>query len=175
MKQIKNPLLCVFASMIFLFSCKKETVSVNENETVSAIAKKNEANKMVPFKGTYTTTLEVLTGPPMLLQRITGVGHATHLGASTFVALSTLNLTTAPPFNLSGTAIFTAANGDIFYTSFTGTATPNPDGTRTVVMNHTITGGTGRFDDASGNFTGFSIVNLSSPENTITYEGSISY
>ncbi len=95
-QQFKNPLLCVFASMIFLFSCKKETVSVNENETVSAIAKKNEANKMVPFKGTYTTTVEVLTGPPMLLQRITGVGHATHLGASTFVALSTLNLTTAP-------------------------------------------------------------------------------
>jgi hypothetical protein len=129
----------------------------------------------VPFKGTHTTVTERLSGPPMLQLRITGTGHATHLGQGTFVALSTLNLTTPPPFTLGGTATFNAANGDSFYTSFSGTATPREDGTMSVVMTHEVTGGTGRFKDASGIFTGETIGSLTNPEGIITYDGYINY
>ncbi len=129
----------------------------------------------VPFKGTHTTVTERLSGPPLLQLRITGTGHATHLGQGTFVALSTLNLTTAPPFTLGGTATFNAANGDSFYTSFSGTATPLEDGTMSVVMTHEVTGGTGRFKDAGGMFTGETIGSLTNPEGVITYDGYINY
>jgi hypothetical protein len=176
-------LLCVFASMYSLLSCTKETASVQEKETasvqeygvVAASPKMNKATKMVPFKGTYLTSNEILNGPPMQLTRITGIGESTHLGKGKFVALSTLNLTTLPPFHLSGTAVFYAANGDVFYTAFSGTATTNPDGTRTLVMTQNITGGTGRFEHASGSFTGNGIANPTNPPSgSITYEGSIS-
>ncbi len=155
MKQL-SVLLFVFASMYFL-SCEKET------------------NKKTPFKGTYETTSQILNGPPMLKQRITGTGHATHLGKSSFVAISTVNLTTPPPFNLGGTATFYAANGDEFYTTFTGTSTPIDGGRSNVVVNHTITGGTGRFDDASGSFVGTTIANPALPTGSINYEGYIRF
>ncbi len=155
MKQL-SVLLCVFTCMYFL-SCKKE------------------ADKKTPFNGTYVTTNQILNGPPMLQQRITGTGHATHLGKSSFVAISTLNLTTPPPFQLGGTAIFYAANGDEFYTTFAGTSTPIDGGRSNVVVNHTITGGTGRFEDASGYFVGTAIANPALPTGSITYEGYIRY
>ena len=90
-------------------------------------------------------------------QEISGVGQSSHLGRSTFVAYPTIYFTTPPPFRNEGTASFKAANGDEFFTFFTGTVTPNTDGTNTVVMEHEITGGTGRFEGATGGVTGFTI------------------
>ncbi len=182
-QQFKVVLLCVFVSMYFLSSCKKEIASVQEKETASAqengtfavSAKLNAVTKMVPIKATYTTTNEILNPPPFLKQRITGIGHSSHLGKSTFEAISTVNLTTRPPFKLGGTATFYAANGDAFYTVFTGTSTPNGDGTSSVVINHTIAGGTGRFIHATGNFTAIAIADPSKPTGFVTSEGYISY
>jgi hypothetical protein len=91
------------------------------------------------------------------------------------VALSTVDLTTPPPFGFGGPATFYAENGDVFYTTFKGTLTPNADGTSTAVMTHNITGGTGRFAKATGTFKGSTIVDPESPIGTITNEGIISY
>lgn len=179
MKHQLSVLLCVFASMYFLISCKKETVAEQENDRVSIVGKKNEsANKMnnaVPIKGSYVTTNQILHGPPFLQLRITGEGYSSHLGKGTFVAISTLNLTTPPPFRLSGTATFYAANGDAFYTTFTGTSTPIGGGISNVIVNHNITGGTGRFEEASGSFVGTAVTNPSLPAGSVTYEGYIIY
>ncbi|MEI9910299.1 MAG: hypothetical protein WDO71_11895 [Bacteroidota bacterium] len=161
MKQNFSALLCAFVFATLLFSCKKETLE--------------ETSKIVPFTGTYTTTVELLSSPPMVQVRITGIGQSSDLGSGKFIAYSTLNLTTAPPFRLGGISTMFAANGDVFYTSFTGTQTPNTDGTNTVVMTHTLRGGTGKYQNASGTFTGNTIVNQSSPANTITLNGTISY
>src|SRR4051794_12465694 len=152
-------LFCLFATIYFFSSCKKET-------------------QQTPFTGTYVTVIENLTDPPaspILKLKITGTGHATHLGKGKFIALSTLNTTTPPPFAFSGPATFYAADGDVFYTVFKGTMTPNGDGTSTSVMTHNITGGTGRFAKVTGTFKGYTIVDPKSPLGTITYEGSISY
>ena len=131
--------------------------------------------KMVPIKGSYATVSEALSAPPMIQIRITGTGQSSHLGQGSFVALSTMNLTTPPPFSIGGTATFNAANGDQFFTTFTGTATPLGDGTNEVEMSHEITGGTGRFVNATGNITGYTIAGLANPNAHITYEGYISY
>src|SRR5688500_1176914 len=172
MKQ-KLLLLLVPVSIVLLQSCKKEMSQAPES--VSPARAMAKMNKAVPIKGSFTTFAEILQGPPMLRQRVTGLGTSSHLGKATFVALPTLNLTTPPPFNLSGTAVFTASNGDEFYTSFTGTATPNGQGANIVVMTHSITGGTGRFTNASGTIIGNTVGVPGHTEGFITYEGTINY
>lgn len=153
-QQFKGVLLCILASVSLILSCKKET-------------------KMVPFNGTYTTTNEVLNPAPMLQSRITGIGQS-NLDVSKFVAVSTANLTTPPPFKLAGTATFYAADGDVFYTSFAGSLSPQSDGTSTIVMTHKILEGTGRFEHATGSFEGNGIAHPTKPTSgTITYQGYI--
>jgi hypothetical protein len=158
-----------------LLSCQKELSSKQDVAEMATTASNVKSGKAVPFKGKYATTVQVLSGPPQLRQRITGIGLATHLGESSFVANNTVYITPPPPFQAAGTTIFVADNGDEFYTSFTGTSTPGPNGTSMVVVNHTITGGTGRFSDATGTFTGNTIANPALPTGTITYNGTISY
>jgi hypothetical protein len=158
-QQFKTLLLSVFAFMFLLLSCTKEKAQP----------------KCSPLKATYTTTNEILSPPPMLQQRITGIGHSSHLGESKFVAISTLNLTTPPPFKLAGTATFYAANGDVFYTVFAGTSIPNSDGTSNLVIIHDITGGTGRFKHATGKFTANAIADPKKPSGSVTSEGYICY
>lgn len=179
--QFNVMLFCIIAFVTFLISCQKESANLQKRD--SPIQKnhtpkspnENEFRRLVPFKGTYSTTIEVLSAPPIQQSRITGIGEASHLGESKFVALSTANFTTLPPFQIAGTAIFYSDNGDVFYTSFNGSITPKLDGTRLFVINMNIKGGTGRFEHASGSFVGNSIVNITQPSNTITFEGNISY
>jgi hypothetical protein len=164
----------ICASISLLSSWNKEA-RPQPREAALAATPAGKLSKTVPIKGEFTTTAQILSGPPMLQQRITGYGQLSHLGKSSFVALATLNLTTLPPFSLGGTAVFTAANGDEFYTTFSGTATPNGAGANEVEMVHTISGGTGRFAGATGSFTGYTVAVPGHAEGTITSEGTISY
>ena len=173
MKQLK--FLAAIITACLLFSCQKDVLQDEELSNNLAMAANSNQEKELPFKGTYITASEVLQPPPFLQTRITGAGNASHLGNSSFVAVSTLNFTTPPPFQLGGTATFTAANGDEIYTSFTGTATPNQDGTLNVSMVHTITGGNGRFQHASGSFSGYTVATPGHSEGSISHEGIISY
>ena len=141
----------------------------------SFVSCKKDGVTTVAFEATYTTTNELLDPPPMLKQRITGIGKSNELNISKFVAVSTQNTGTPPPFKLSGPCTYYADNGDMFYTSFSGDATPNADGTITVQMTHTITGGTGRFGHASGTIVGKTIVDPKKPSASIDCKGTISY
>ena len=135
----------------------------------------NNPQAELPIKGAYHTNSLILSGPPMLSTQITGIGQSSHLGKGSFVAYSTVNFTTPPPFSLGGTAVFTAANGDEFYTTFTGTAMPTGTGSNEIEMHHTITGGTGRFENVSGTLNGYTIATPGHANGYVTYEGSISY
>jgi hypothetical protein len=159
----------------YLVSCQKEAFKDDTINNQNLAASNAKVEKALPFKGTYTTSSEILQPAPFLHTRITGIGQASHLGKGTFVALSALNLTTTPPFLLGGTATFTAANGDVFYTTFTGTATPNGQGALNITNSHTITGGTGIFRNATGSFEGYTVAVPGHSQATIDYEGTISY
>lgn len=80
-------------------------------------------------------------------------GLATHLGR--FTASQQGAVAPAPDGHYAGRSTWsiTAANGD----TLTGTATLDvegpPVGVHTTTMKSTVTGGTGRFDDAKGSFT----------------------
>ncbi|MEJ7675831.1 MAG: hypothetical protein WKF59_24775 [Chitinophagaceae bacterium] len=72
------------------------------------------------------------------------------------------------------TITLTAANGDqIFMNSIGIVSAPDANGVTRVTLTNTITGGTGRFADASGTLTG--TVTNASGISTIHYEGMISY
>lgn len=168
---MKHLLALLMAGCLFT-ACKKDNVTATQNTQQRPGA---ASVTRLPFEGTFTTTAEILQPPPMLKQKITGAGYVMHLGESTFIAVATIAIQPPPPFAVTGTATFIAANGDEFYTRFTGTSIPGNAGTSTATLRHIVTGGNGRFRYASGDFTGVSVVNPAFPANSVTYDGWISY
>ena len=166
-------LMLLLAASMFMISCQKETVFSEEEISSSANSNNGNHENAVPFTGDYITTAEFLQGPAV--QRITGHGQATHLGQGMFVANATVNFSTPPPFAIEGTATFTGANGDQFFTRFIGTSTPTGNGTSRGDFVHTIIGGNGKFENATGSLTGVALVNAANPTNTVSYEGTINY
>ena len=132
-----------------------------------------------PFKASFdaTTTSNLVTGSAAT----SGSGKASHLGNST-VNLE-FQFTPAGPgtFVLAGQGALTAANGDELVFSFTGSNTLTPTGSLSTAI-ATVTGGTGRFVQASGTFTteGVNTTVISSgttitDRNRFTSSGRISY
>jgi hypothetical protein len=103
-----------------------------------------------PFKGTVNAveTGEVVF--PMRTIDREGTGTATYLGNYKEHVTAQINLL---QLHGIGSGTFTAANGDTLSASLDGQATRTGPTTLSIVENYTITGGTGRFADATGSFT----------------------
>ena len=100
--------------------------------------------KEVPMRGNGSGQITSQTpGPNGVAITAVGEGEATHLGKFTREENILLN-----PENstITGTIVFTAADGSELYCGFAGAFT----GATTVAGTYTITGGTGRFDGATG-------------------------
>jgi hypothetical protein len=133
-----------------------------------------------PSKGTSTSTstVDLATG----IGISDGRGHVSHLGAFTFHNDFSGFTVTGNTFNWTQTATFVAANGDEIFATAVGTGTLLPNNTSEATLVSTITGGTGRFADASGTLTSsISSVTVSVVGTTITtndtetHTGRISY
>ena len=128
------------------------------------------AQTQVPFKGTIQgqDTDRGFTSPGMFLVETNGTGNGILLGQFTFKLETTIDVAA---FTDTGTAHFTAANGDTLDATYTSVmpsqVTPTPDG---VVFNiqeiYTITGGTGRFAGAQGSFL---VERVADPQRFITF------
>ena len=129
-------------------------------------------NQEVPFKGRLEGTATITPGtPPFLSVLIEGTGNATHLGRFTVEiphVVNAMNRTSV------GTYEFTAANGDTLTAGFTGQSTLTAPGVLSIVETATITGGTGRFADATGSFTVERSFNQVTGVTTGSFEGTIS-
>jgi hypothetical protein len=75
----------------------------------------------------------------------------------------------------TGAATFTAANGDTLTATVAGQATRTGPTTLSIVEIYTITGGTGRFADATGNFTLRSNVEQTTGVSSGTFRGTIDH
>jgi hypothetical protein len=168
----KYQLVILFSATAMLLSnCQKENLQSNSQSPDQLISsqKQNHQIMCVPFKAKFVTLDE---GPADFThERISGTGEGTHIGKSTFVAFVyfvNFPLTT-------GTQTFTAANGDQIFSTFSGFI-PDPDanGTLLITNNNIITGGTGRFAGATGNFVAH-VIQSSSPAGTVTFDGTICY
>ena len=123
-----------------------------------------------------TATLIVPGSPGVLEQvRINGWGSGTPIGKSTFEDNVKVNTSVSPEI-INGVDIITTANGDKIFSTFTGYS-PDPDeqGNYEVFNKDTITGGTGKFAGATGNFTVHVKGNFNLPTENTTFAGTITY
>lgn len=108
---------------------------------------------VVPFKGGYLVHPETVDFVyPCIYQRFPAEGQATHLGESTFISDDAVGCFDGLQFGTGsqhGTIEFTADNGDLLWMSYAGTHAGYPVYV-TYSGTYTITGGTGRFEGASG-------------------------
>jgi hypothetical protein len=126
----------------------------------------------VPFKGRLEGAATITPGtPPFLSVSVEGTGNATHLGRFTVEIPHVVNAATRTS---TGTYEFTAANGDTLTAGFTGQATLTAPGLLSIVETATITGGTGRFADATGRFTVTREFNQVTGVTTGSFEGTVS-
>jgi hypothetical protein len=83
------------------------------------------------------------------LIRVSGTCHLSHLGRAEFVNMQTI--VPGPVTQFTNSTTYTAANGDVLYTTAVGTATPADGGSRLILAaTESVQGGTGRFVNASG-------------------------
>jgi hypothetical protein len=129
------------------------------------------ANAVVPMKGSVDVEVTRIPGPSGIQILGHGTGNATHLGSYSVHYDILLNPQTMTG---SGTAVFTAANGDQLFTFNSASVSPTgvPDEIR-LDETYVITGGTGRFENTSGTFGGIRLVNLASGLSSGTFSGEI--
>ena len=122
----------------------------------------------LPFRGKLEAT-ETVENPPNHV--LSGSGTATHLGRFTIVSEFTV---TAPPLSTaSGEATWTAANGDQISTTIAGQAVITFP-VAAISETHTITGGNGRFANASGSIVVERSLNLQTLVSSGSLTGTIS-
>ena len=105
----------------------------------------------VTVQGHAAVTEHIVSGDDAsAVRHLDGTGSATHLGRFTLSANFTVITATG---NATGTATWTAANGDQIRVTVVGHGDIVVFPTVTITETHTITGGNGRFADASGTLT----------------------
>jgi hypothetical protein len=108
----------------------------------------------VPFRGAVTGTLEfVVANPQNCASKLTGVSNATgtalHMGNMTYHTEQCVNPTSGEV--VGKVLVLTAANGDELHGTFKGQSKPGDvAGQYAVAATFTFTGGTGRFENATG-------------------------
>ncbi len=125
-----------------------------------------------PFKGTVSAVETGQTVFPIRTITREGTGTATYLGRYTEHVTAQINVLT---MSSTGAATFTAANGDTLSASVVGQATRIGPTTLSIVEVYTITGGTGRFADATGSFTLESTVDQTTGASSGTFSGAIDH
>ena len=123
-----------------------------------------------PFKGAVNAVETGTVAFPTRFVDREGTGTATHLGGFTEDVTMVINI---PTLSSTGVATFTAANGDTLTATVAGQATRTSPTTLSIVENYTITGGTGRFADATGTFTLDSTLDQTTGASTGTFTGAI--
>lgn len=153
-------------------SLSSASLSIASSEANATGAGVLSNDQEVPFKGRLEGTATITPGtPPFLSVSIVGTGNATHLGRFTVEIPHVVNTTNRTS---TGTYEFTGANGDTLTAGFTGQATLTAPGVLSIVETATITGGTGRFADATGSFTVERLFNQVTRLTTGSFEGTTS-
>jgi hypothetical protein len=111
-----------------------------------------QAGNQVPFRASWDAQISIAPlAPPLFAVSGLGAGRATHLGKMTAQSIAeVVNLATGEG---AASYRFTAANGDKVFVNFVFTAIPVSDTDFVVQGVWQVTGGTGRFGNATGSGT----------------------
>jgi len=140
-------------------------------------ARSASAGKQVPFKGTLDgsfTATPIDPEVPLIVEiQLDAVGRVTHLGKFTYDFPHVVDRSVRPSIGI-GSCTFTAANGDQVFADIEGEATLIEPGVLSVEEQGTITGGTGRFRNATGSFVVERLIDQATQTTTGSFEGTIS-
>jgi hypothetical protein len=152
---------------------KKSIVMIIAGVLVSAaLVAAASMRKEMPLKGSFKAVETSQPNLPIVHVTATGSGEATQLGRFTVSYQVDVNVQTGAGTGLS--AQFVAANGDSLFADGSGQASPTgTPGTLNIVENYTITGGTGRYANASGTFTVERVASETTGETSGTLSGTI--
>jgi hypothetical protein len=136
-----------------------------------AIAAPTAAERELPLKGSVQAAETQQGAPPKIHLNLNGSGNSTQLGLFTYSMQAEL---TVPALSATNSATFVAADGSTLLAEGTGqgTLTDTP-GIVSIVETLTITGGTGRFEGASGKITIRRLINRATFTSSGTLEGMI--
>jgi hypothetical protein len=161
-------LLILAIALLFLIPLTRTAFAAPAQEV-----KSNVTTKMtrLPFKGTLQSTETSVTVFPMSSVTATGSGNASQLGLFTIryeVEMSLLDL------SVIESAEFVGTNGDSLRAEAVGQAAENrTPGMLNLLEIYKITGGTGRFNGASGTFTLNRLVSATTGAAASAFEGYI--
>ena len=131
------------------------------------------ASEQVPFNGLWLSHETYDVQFPVMFVHGTATGYATQIGRYTATYEEQVDLLTGSSV---GAITLVAANGDVIFATQTGQGDPTPDpDIFSIVEVSTITGGTGRFVDATGTFTIARLVNLTTGVSSGSFSGMISH
>ena len=133
-----------------------------------------------PFRSAITAQASFAETPVPGVLKVTtsGVGHASHLGKVTLTTTETLDFVTSPEGLVvrDGRMVMVAANGDELHWDYEGTGSlPDDEGASTLTGTFVITGGTGRFEYATGSGTFEGTGNAVTGVAIVFYRGTIAY
>jgi hypothetical protein len=123
------------------------------------------------IKGSLQATETQQVAFPTLFVSLTGSGNAAQLGSFILTSQAQVNI---PTLASTTSATLVAADGSSLFGEGSGQATPtsNP-GVVSIVESYTITGGTGRFAEASGSFTVERLLDRATGASSGTIHGNI--
>jgi hypothetical protein len=151
-------------------------VATTPGATLATVSNSATLTNAVPFKGRLDGTYAGAGEPPLVSVHVEAQGNASHLGRFTLDSRHVVNF---DDLTGAGTAELTAANGDTLTTNLSGVATPQETpGVFFIVETFTVTGGTGRFAGATGQFVAERWSSPSGPTNGTTsgsFEGTLSF
>lgn len=142
-----------------------------------------DADRTRPFRASLVGTDTMgapCSGPGSWHYTSTGKGQLAHVGSVT-IAVSHCSYMTGPTTGVfgSGGVVYTSKSGDRLYTDHWGTFTlvmgPAGPEASIVDLHWTITGGTGRFLDASGHGTGEGYSDLAAGTTEVLLDGVVRY
>jgi hypothetical protein len=139
-----------------LAACANDNTATGPRPGLAALSIAGAANRdvsAVPLSGTCTSEdaqPPVFTPPFFLDQVITGTCQFSHLGRTTMQLRQHVNLSTAAA---TGTVTFTAANGDMLTVAQSSVSTDIGPMSKSFTGTAVITGGSGRFANASGSLS----------------------
>ena len=172
----RYPFFTAVVTLAFTLSCDRSDMPSGPSASVEPLDGGFPAATQVPLKATFSGPGVAAEIPgdrcPVLTIQITGTGTSTHLGKFTTVQ----SHCAAPPsldFTL-GEFTLTAANGDQVFGTYEGEFLPLEPPLAAIDGALTFTGGTGRFEGATGGGDASGVQNLATGEATVVLDATIS-
>jgi hypothetical protein len=170
------PFFTAVVTLASTLSCDRSDVPSGPSASTESVDGGFPTATQVPLKATFSGPGIAADIPgdrcPVLTIQITGGGTSTHLGKFTTVQ----SHCAAPPSLAftNGEFTLTAANGDQLFGTYEGDFLPLEPPLAAIDGAFTVTGGTGRFEGATGGGDASGVQNLATGVATVALDGTIS-